>query len=194
MWEDIPKTPGGWRTVLVDPPWPYDQKLTGRKTRGGAEKHYETLSIEEIASLPFPDLLAEDAMVWLWTTNTHLHHAFHVLEAWGVQYKVMGTWTKKRFGLGYWLRGKTEHLLLGVRGNPRVRYEGPHGAMGSPWSTLIEGLAPDDGFLLWGKWRGHSVKPRSSYEMIEAIGEPPRLELFARRKRDRWSVWGQEVP
>jgi N6-adenosine-specific RNA methylase IME4 len=179
--------------VLIDPPYPYDQKLTGKKTRGGAERHYETLAIEEIASLPVPDILAEDAMVWLWTTNAHVHHAFHLLEAWDLTYKVMGTWTKRRFGLGYWLRGKTEHLLLAVRGNPRAGYNGPHGAMGSPWSTLIEEPAPDDAFLVTGKWRGHSVKPRSSYEMIEAIAPKPRLELFARRRREGWEAWGDEL-
>lgn len=189
----IPRVDGGYGTLLADPPWPYGQKLTGSKTRGGAEKHYSTLTLAEIRDLPVPDLLAGDAMVWLWTTNAHLHEAFHVLEAWGVAYKVTATWPKRRFGLGYWLRGKTEHLLLAVRGRPRTGYVGPHGAMGSSWSTLIEEPAPDDALLMSGKWRGHSVKPRSGYEMVEAISPRPRLELFARERRRGWDAWGDEL-
>ncbi len=192
--EAIPRTDGGWGTLLIDPPWPYNQKLSGKKTRGGVEKHYSTMSLEEISLLPVPDIIAADAIVWLWTTNAHIHPAHHVLEDWGVTYKTMGTWTKRRFGLGYWLRGKTEHLLLAIQGHPRTGYHGPHGAMASPWSTLIEGPALDDAFLMTGKWRGHSVKPRSSYEMIEAISPKPRLELFARKRRKGWEAWGDELP
>jgi len=29
--------------------------------------------------------------------------------------------------------------------------------------------------------------------MIEQVSLPPRLELFARRKRQSWYVWGNEV-
>ncbi len=151
------------------------------------------MSLEDIERLPVKELIAREAIVWLWTTNTHIHYAFHVLEAWDLTYKVMATWPKRRFGLGYWLRGKTEHLLLSVRGNPRTGYSGPHGAMGSSWSTLIEEPAPDDAILITGKWRGHSVKPRSSYELIEAISPKPRLELFARKRRKGWEAWGDEL-
>ncbi len=189
----IPTVDGGYGTVLIDPPWPYDQKLTGRKTRGGAEKHYETMSLWEIHKLPVAELLAEDAIVWLWTTNTHIHHAFHILEDWGLTYKVKATWVKRRFGLDYWLRGKTEDLLLAAKGKPRAGFRGPHGAMGSSWSTLLEEIAPDDAILVSGRWRGHSVKPRGSYEMIEAISPKPRLELFARERRHGWVQWGDEL-
>ncbi len=77
---DIPRVPGGYGTILIDPPWPYGQKLTGANVRGGAEKHYETMTLEEISALPVRQLAARDAIVWLWTTNTHHHAAFHALE------------------------------------------------------------------------------------------------------------------
>ena len=40
---------------------------------------------------------------------------------------------------------------------------------------------------------GHSRKPDGSYDMIEALSEDPRLELFARRQRFGWDAWGDEV-
>jgi N6-adenosine-specific RNA methylase IME4 len=40
----------------------------------------------------------------------------------------------------------------------------------------------------------HSEKPEAAYEMIErAYPGLPRIELFARAKRDGWSVWGNEI-
>ena len=174
-----------YRTIMADPPWPYRQPLgrgrrAGELARGGLP--YSALSVEEIAAFPIGDLSAPDCMCWLWSTNSHLHEAFHVLEEWGFTYKTMVTWDKGRIGLGYWLRGATEHLLLGIKGNPRSRMKGPHGATGMAWSTIIR--EPP---------QAHSVKPQAAYDMAEALGEPPRLELFARRRRLGWDAWGNQV-
>ena len=46
--------------------------------------------------------------------------------------------------------------------------------------------APEKGILLYPAVDG-------SVQMAEAIGEPPRLELFARRRRLGWEAWGDEV-
>jgi len=66
--------------------------------------------------------------------------------------------------------------------------------------------APDSVLLLWATWPQperdfvgllspnlrHSRKPASIYEYAEAL-PGPRVELFARRSRDGWDVWGNEV-
>jgi N6-adenosine-specific RNA methylase IME4 len=42
--------------------------------------------------------------------------------------------------------------------------------------------------------RGNSVKPDEAYEALERLyGDVRRLELFARRRRPGWTVWGNEV-
>ena len=38
----------------------------------------------------------------------------------------------------------------------------------------------------------HSEKPAQSYVMMEDLGAAPRLELFARRRREGWETWGNE--
>ena len=134
---ELPRIKGGWRTILIDPPWKYKQKLTAEKTRGGAEKHYQTMTIEEIMALPIGEASAQDCQLWLWTTNTFLHDAFHIIEKWNFQYRTMVTWVKTHFGLGYWLRGQTEHLILATNGNPRTKFIGPNGATGLNYSTVI---------------------------------------------------------
>ena len=39
----------------------------------------------------------------------------------------------------------------------------------------------------------HSRKPISFYRILEANTPEPRLELFARRKREGWDSWGNEI-
>ena len=48
----------------------------------------------------------------------------------------------------------------------------------------------------WWNWpRGkHSVKPEAFQDIVENVSPGPYLELFARRKRPNWAVWGNEVP
>jgi len=173
-----------YRTIVVDPPWQYRQRLSkSALTRGSAEKVYPVMTIDQIIALPIPDWADADCQLWLWTTNSHLHTAFHCLEYWGFEYKTTATWCKTHFGLGYWLRGQTEHILLGVKGNPRSKFANTkHGATGDNWSTLI--VAPR---------KAHSAKPQAFYDMVEEIGEPPRLEIFGRQQRLGWDVIGDEV-
>ena len=95
----------------------------------------------------------------------------------------MATWVKSQFGLGYWLRGQTEHVLLGVKGNPRSKMIGPNGATGKAWSTAI--YTP----------RGeHSEKPIEVMIGIEKMfPTQKKIELFARKKMKGWSAWGLDV-
>ena len=155
-------------TVYADPPWML-------KMGGGMRKlKYDTMSTPEIvqagADLYNPEVLDEHALCWLWTTNPHLPEALTVLQMWGFEYKTMVTWNKERLGLGWWLRSRTEHVLLGARPGAKP------GAMGRPgaWSTLLN-----------GGYRGHSIKPERMYDLIEARSPGPYLELFANRLTPR---------
>ena len=58
--------PGGFATILVDPPWPLQS----------GEKHYRTMSLARIKALPVGSLAARDAHLWLWTTNALLPRAY----------------------------------------------------------------------------------------------------------------------
>ncbi len=39
----------------------------------------------------------------------------------------------------------------------------------------------------------HSKKPEFFQELIETVSDAPRLEMFARRKRVGWDIWGNEL-
>jgi N6-adenosine-specific RNA methylase IME4 len=170
---------GRYRSILADPPWRYDSDLTSEE---GAKMEcpYPSMSDEEIIALPVSSWAASEAMLFLWTTNAHMPVAVKCVEAWGFEHRTIVTWDKQRSSAGAWLKGQTEHLLVAKRGKvapPNLTKVGTH------WTTLLR-----------EKRRGHSQKPRIAYALVEDLGLPPRLELFARHHREGWEVWGNQAP
>lgn len=170
--------------VLADPPWSYGCKAPTESPRphldrgeqhGSADHYYPTMGLGEIKALPVREISANDSVCFMWATVPLLPSAFEVMDAWGFKYKTMLTWHKiNSKGMGYWFRGYTEHLLLGVRGNVK--------AFRSLQHNLVE-----------SKVGRHSEKPERFHEIIESVTTGPRIELFARRKRAGWCVWGNEI-
>lgn len=161
--------PGGFATILVDPPWPAQS----------GEKHYRTMSLARITALPVGALAARDAHLWLWTTNALLPRAYEVAEAWGFTVRSPLTWVKFRLGLGgrYQLRNATEQLLFCTRGRA------PLGSRSQP--TWFNAPVTE-----------HSRKPAEQFAIIERVSPGPYLELFARRRPESnrpWAVWGDQV-
>ena len=130
-----------------------------------------------MCALPVPSILHQEAIVWLWTTNHYMRHAYTVLDAWGLTEKTILTWVKDRFGCGDWLRGQTEHCIFAVRGRPTV--------------TLT-----NETTVLHAPARGHSAKPPEFYDMVERLCPAPRYaDLFSRyRHNKRWDCHGDEAP
>ena len=50
--------------IYADPPWRYERN----GVQGAAEKHYATMSIDELCALPVPELAAKDCALFLWAT------------------------------------------------------------------------------------------------------------------------------
>lgn len=158
-------------TILCDPPWPYDNQ----KTRASTSKHYQTLSIDEISRLPIQQLTNEHAHLHLWTTNAFLFECPKIMEIWGFEYKGVFVWTKPQMGIGNYWRVSHEFLLLGVKGNLRFRDK-----QQKSWLELPRGK--------------HSQKPEEIVDKIMKVSPGPYLELFGRRERKDWTVWGNQIP
>ena len=88
-------------TIYADPPWRFK-----RKPRGAAEKHYRTMSLDEIISLPIGELSAPEAHLHLWVPHSFLFDAKRVMDAWGFEYKGLFVWLKPRPGLGHYWRSR----------------------------------------------------------------------------------------
>jgi N6-adenosine-specific RNA methylase IME4 len=132
------------------------------------------MSMESLKALPVDKLAANQAHLHLWTTNSFMKEAHELMEAWGFDYKSMFTWVKFQIGTGYYWRGATEHLLLGVKGGQRFLHRGMRN-----WMLLDR--------------EHHSKKPEVIRRLIEQVSPGPYLELFGRRVTDNWVVFGNQV-
>lgn len=166
----------GFQLVVGDPAWRYSfSKSRSRRV----ERHYPTMTVREICEIPVPQIVANDAVLLLWSTAPKLKQAFEVMEAWGFEYKTFDVWRKLgRKGMGYYWRCRHEPILLGTRGHP-----------GCP----VPKDRPDSCFdARVGK---HSAKPDEAMERIERMFPhlSRRIELFAREHRPGWVSWGHDV-
>lgn len=164
-----------YRTILVDPPWPVKVAMGFKRKRQGYRKalDYSTMTVEEIGALNLCDLADDNCHCWLWTTNVFLPQALDILEGWGFKYHCPVTWVKPS-GVGAYFISRTQTLLFGYRGKIDMKTK----------------FRPN---VLFAPSRRHSQKPECSYELIEQVSHPPRLELFARWQREGWTVMGNEI-
>ena len=98
-----------YKIIYADPPWRYARS----KVQGAAEKHYPTMSIEELCALPVKEIADKDCILFLWATFPQLKEALQLIKAWGFTYKsVAFVWLKQNrksptwfYGLGVPTRG-----------------------------------------------------------------------------------------
>ena len=172
----LPRVDGGFKTVLADPPWRF-QNRTGKV----APEHrrldrYSTMSLEEIKSLPVSEVVSDNAHLYLWVPNALLPEGLQVMEAWGFRYVSNIVWAKRRKdggpdgrGVGFYFRNVTELILFGVRGSMRTL---------APARSQVN--------MIETRKREHSRKPDEQYDLIEQCSPGPFLEMFARHSREEW--------
>lgn len=162
---------GGYPVVVADPAWPYEARKQDSTQRG--QTPYPQMTLNDICRIAIP--AAEDSILFLWVTNSHLvnGNAARVCGAWGYQPKTLLTWVKNRMGTGDWARSQTEHVVMAVRGQPKLK-EVP--------STVFEAAV--------GK---HSQKPEAFYQLVERCTAGSKIELFARQDREGWFCHGHAV-
>lgn len=172
-----------YRTVVVDPPWQPELGDTWRsrlRDKAGPQRFYNTLSLEQIISIR--PCLDTQAHLYIWCLSAHADWGFTLARAWGGTPITMLTWKKSGLGVGRF-RCNTEHVVV-ARIGPRAG--NPFG-FGGRHSQATAGTLFD-----WPRGR-HSEKPDDFYRLVETLSPPPRLDMYARRERDGWAVWGDQV-
>lgn len=176
------KLKGQFATILVDPPWQFDNRTGKMAPEHKRLLRYPTMELEQIAELPIPRFAAARCHLYLWVPNALLPLGLEVMKRWGFTYKTNVVWYKIRKdggpdgrGVGFYFRNVTELVLFGVRGSMR---------------TLQPGRRQVNLFAT--RKREHSRKPDELYDIIEACSPGPYLELFARFRREGWKQWGNE--
>lgn len=175
--------------ILADPPWHFQNYggdapglHRGHGQSRGASSHYATASLTDICLLNPP--AKDNAILFLWACWPLLPEALQVITAWGFEYKTLAwVWVKANptffgfyMGMGYYTRSNSEPCLLATRGDlPKPK---DRGVMSLIYSPVQE----------------HSRKPDEQYAKIERLYPGMSyLEMFARRERAKWDVFGNEV-
>ena len=185
-----------YRTIVADPPWRVKAgpggmgynvvngvQVWNTVSRPSRNLAYPTMSLEDIEGLPVQAVSEDACHLYLFTINKYVEHSYAVARAWGFSPSTLLVWAKNPMGggLGGAYGISTEFILFARKGSLP--------ATGRQKTT-------------WFNWKRkysdcgkpvHSAKPEEFFSMVEQMSPPPRLELFARRQRDGWDVWGDEV-
>lgn len=178
-----------YRVIAADPPWAFKSNSAAKPGRNPM-RHYATMSLADISALPVRNVVADDAILFLWITGPFLAIGAHMplMKAWGFAPSGMGfVWIKLNpraatlfvieqdlaTGGGFTTRKNAEFCLIGKRGRSVRESASVH-------EVIIEPR------------REHSRKPEQFYDRAEAYASGPRLELFARQRRPGWDAFGLE--
>ena len=163
---------GLFQTIVIDPPWDWGDEGDVNQF-GRAKPEYSTMPFDEIKNLPVNKIADENCHLYLWVTNRSLPKAFTLIDVWGFRYITCLTWCKPSIGMGNYFRGSTEQVLFAVKGSqPLKRHD-----VGTYFT------AP--------RGDGHSAKPDEFYRLVESCSYAPFIDIFGRKARDGWSVWGE---
>lgn len=198
-----------FRTLVADPAWAFNDKLPEvGNSRRGASKNYRTMSQKDIENHLFNghlldeklnalaaggQLIADDALLFLWRVGAMQEEALRVIRAWGFVPKAELVWVKTtsvfneppspgmtpsavlHFGMGHYTRQSHEVCLIARKGRGKVRHRSQRSVFFAPVGE-------------------HSEKPEAFYKIVEALAEGPYLDLFARKHRPGWTCVGDELP
>jgi N6-adenosine-specific RNA methylase IME4 len=180
-------TPSPFSVIFADPPWP---ERGGGKIKRGADKHYALLEPADILRVMLQAPVwrpADDAHLYLACTMSSLPDAVAMMPWLGFRYVSNLAWVKGEpgctdVGIGQYFRGEHEQVLFGVRGSGFAVRTADRGVR----SVVFARTPREDGK------RVHSRKPDTLFERIERRSSGPKLEMFGRRPREGWTVWGND--
>jgi N6-adenosine-specific RNA methylase IME4 len=114
---------GTFSTILVDPPWRFQNRTGKMAPEHRRLRRYRTMDVAEIRALPVSCYARDKSHLYLWCPNALLEDGLSILKAWGFTYKTNLVWLKIRKdggpdgrGVGFYFRNVTELLLFGVAG------------------------------------------------------------------------------
>ena len=201
-----------FNVIVADSPYSFSDHISMSDTKRGAAANYNTMSVEELKSLPIQDITEDDAILCLWCPSSLLQEGLDIMKAWGFRQTQTHIWVKTK-KLPF-----KEYLKRFIRA---ILESGADGAGKVGWPDINEVLAFGMGRLfrqshelvlvgVRGKIYNHlenksqrsvhffpatkhSTKPELLQDMIDIMFySGNKIELFARRQRNGWICVGNE--
>jgi len=168
-----------YQIIYADPPW--EQKKGGlRKCRPNQNRllDYPVLSLEEIKEIFMLCPKSINHTIFVWTIDKFLFETEKLFNDYKLHARLI--WDKcNGVAPAFTIRYTHEYLLWFYK-SPMMKidknYRGFYTTVMREYSTK------------------HSRKPEIAYQMIENLyPNTDKIELFARKKREGWDAWGNEV-
>jgi N6-adenosine-specific RNA methylase IME4 len=171
--------------IYIDPPWKFIGGGAPSGMMKAADNHYPCMNLEALKTLKIP--AAPNCAMFMWVTVPMSGEvAPELTKAWDFKFKSKWYWYKGEGGQGYWAVNTVEELWICTRGKVPCPAPGDQ----PPQLTKLPELTE----LTYVPRGDHSVKPDIFAEHIERLyPNVPKLEMFSRKKRPGWDVWGNEV-
>lgn len=125
-------------------------------------------------------LASENSILFLWTIDKYLFEAQSLAEELEYRLHARMVWNKENgIPAAFTIRFGHEYLLYMYRGKLLPVAKDERGKIHSVFSE---------------RSTSHSKKPETAYRIIERLyPEARKLEMYARKERDGWDCWGNQV-
>ncbi len=167
-----------YQIIYADPPWSFNFANRDLKDKSHL---YPTMKPEDIVSLPIQSIADDNSILFLWVMNSEIPLALQCIKQWGFTYKTVAfTWVKTtkntyHFGGGNWTRSNPELCMLATKGHIKRQSASVRNLVISPLQE-------------------HSKKPdQIRSDIVQLVGDLPRIELFARQQVPGWDVLGFDI-
>jgi N6-adenosine-specific RNA methylase IME4 len=170
-----------YQIIVVDPPWEI-KKIIKKVRPNQINMDYPMMPLNEIKKLPINDISNDKCIIFVWTIDKYLYQTPEILKEWGFNYHLTMSWDKTNGMAMFGFNRQTEFIVVGLKGK--------HEAYPSRKTIRTSFTA---------KSEYHSHKPDEFYIMLDELPYNPRIDIFARNKRNNiliknnWDVWGNEV-
>ncbi len=182
--------------LSLDPPWHFRSRAASANPESdrSAQKHYPTMDLKYLATLPIRELAKPDAHVFMWITGPLMTLGVHnmLFKAWGVRPSSMAfVWIKlwNNFDTDSLLRSPLLEQDVAMGGGFTTRQNAEYvvlGRIGSPSRDRA-----DIRQVILSARREHSRKPEEYYRRVEHYTKAgPRLDMFAGAERPGWTPYG----
>jgi N6-adenosine-specific RNA methylase IME4 len=147
------------------------------------------MSDQEILEFPMMDLLDKRSILFMWATSPRLDFCIRAIENWKLHYRgVSFVWVKtNKAGQPMGARGVRPSI---VKPTCEFVLAASPVATGRPLKLHDESIVN----TVLSPVGEHSAKPEAVQDRIESMyPNSSKLELFGRRQRPGWLVWGNET-
>jgi len=182
---DIFNSKTTYDVILADPPWRQSKggKKAVRPRSSGEKLDYPTLSIDDIKRQLEAVTSSEvgvSQVLFLWTIDKYLFDAERIAKELGFKLHARMIWNKVTgIPSAFTVRYGHEYLLYMYKGKFMPIAKEERGKIHTVFTEQV---------------KRHSQKPEISFRIIERLYPNARkLEMYARKERDGWDCWGNEV-